>query len=159
MNDKLRGIIRLTKDELGKDPSSILFGQLEDGLLDKGEDNGSAIRPYYDFLRECNGARCGSIDLWSDELLSGIQFRVTDMPGGADKWLCIGQILYEPVVMNKADGMVYRFYQGAETEGPADCFGILDEFLIEYVFGTRYADIIPNADDEEWYQLIKKLKE
>lgn len=157
MNDKLKWIIKTVKSELSKEPSAIIIGKLGDSSKNEVLNDDLNLQPYYEFLRECNGARCGSIDLWSAEILLKNQYRVTEIPGGEDNWICIGQILYEPTVINKMDGKVYRFYQGHETDMPADCFGIFDEFLMRYVFGENYAEIIPDADEEEWYQFLKKI--
>ena len=157
MNDKLKGIIKLIKTELEKEPAAIIIGNLADGIQSKVFSDDLNIGEYYEFLRECNGARCGAIDLWSFEELLKNQYRVSEIPGGKDNWVCIGQILYEPTVINKADGNVYRFYQGHETNISADCFGNFDEFFMRYVFGDKYAKIIPDADEEEWYQFLKKI--
>ena len=157
MNDKLKCIIQTIKLELSKEPLAIVIGKLGNGSRNEVLNGNLVIQPYYEFLRECNGARCGSIDLWSSEMLLKNQYRVTEIPGGEHNWICIGQILYEPTVINKMDGKVYRFYQGHETDMAADCFGIIDEFLMRYVFGNKYAEIIPDADDEEWYQFLKRI--
>lgn len=157
MNDKLKETIQLVKLELRRDPSSIIIGKLGDGIRDIIANDNPNIQEYYEFLGECNGARCGSIDFWSVEMFLKNQYRISEIPGGEDNWLCIGQILYEPVVISKVDGKVYRFYQGHETDIAADCFGSFDEFLMGYVFGCKYAEIIPDADEEEWYQFLKKI--
>ena len=43
-----------------------------------------------------------------------------------------------------------------EIEGK--CFGNLDTFLNDYVFGKKYAEIIPDAEEEEWYIFLNKIK-
>ncbi len=41
---------------------------------------------------------------------------------------------------------------------PSTCgLGPLDTFLEDFVFGPRYAEIVPDADQEEWFQLLVKL--
>lgn len=157
MNGKLKWIIETVKLELRKEPSAIVIGKLGDRNKNEILNDNLKIQSYYEFLREYNGARFGSIDLWSSELLLKNQYRVTEIPGGEDNWTCIGQILYEPTVINKKDGKVYRFYQGHETDMQADCFGVFDEFLLRYVFGEKYAEIIPDAEEEEWYQFLKRI--
>lgn len=112
---------------------------------------------YFNFLQVCNGARCGSIDLWSAELIPKNQYRVTEMEGGKEKWLCIGQVLYEPLVMNLVDEGIYLFYQGFEKDIEAKYLGKLDDFLENYVFGAKYAELIPDVEDEEWYRFLKKI--
>ena len=88
MNDKLKEIIHTVKLELSKDPSFIVIGKLSDGSENLGVTENNNIQQYNDFLRECNGARCGSIDFWSVELLLKNQYRVLDIPGGENEWLC-----------------------------------------------------------------------
>lgn len=157
MNDNLKCIIKTVRSELNKEPSSIIIGKLGNAIINEEINGNFKIQSYYDFLKECNGARCGSIDLWSFEMLLKNQYRVTEIPGCKDTWLCIGQILYEPIVVNKIEGKVYRFYQGHETDISADCLGSFEEFLMMYVFGNKYAEIIPDADKEGWYQFLQKI--
>ena len=102
--------------------------------------------------------RCGSIDIFGADIIQDYQFMVNNIPGGNDKWLYIGQILYEPVVINKIDSKVYRFFRGNEDINTADCLGLFDEFLLNYVFGDKYAEIVPDAEDDEWYRFLKKIK-
>lgn len=157
MNSKLKQIIQTVKSELGKDPSSIIIGKICDGNKNETLNCDPKVQLYYDFLKECDGASCGSIDFWNSEMVLNEQYKVTDMPGGRENWFCIGQILYEPIVLNKTDTKVYRFYQGFEDGIELDCFGDFDDFLLEYVFGDKYAKIIPEAYEDEWYRLLKKL--
>lgn len=156
MNDNLKNIIKIIKLKLREEPNSIFIGKLNDDIKDKVICDMLDIQIYYEFLIECNGAYCGSIDLWNSDMLLKSQYRVKDFPGGKDNWVCIGQILYEPIAINKIDGNVYRFYQGYESDIKPDCFGCFDDFLTMYVFGNKYADILPNAEDEEWYKFLMK---
>ena len=116
------------------------------------------IESYCKFLTICNGARCGLVDLYSFEMLCKSQYRVKEISGGENNWICIGQILYEPIAINKTDKKVYRFYQGHEKDINYDCFGSFDEFLSEYVFGNKYIDIIPSFETDGWNMLIKNIR-
>lgn len=154
MNNELCKKISKARYELSKDVSSVIFGELNDGVVC---DENLRIKPYCDFLNVCNGASCGDIDLWSNEDIGQNQFRVTDLDGGSEKWVCIGQILYEPLVINLDSEEVYLFYQGHEKEIEGKCFGKFDDFLMEYVFGEKYAEIIPDVQDDEWYSFLRRI--
>lgn len=157
MNDKLKNIIETVKKELSKEKKYVCFAKLNEGIEDKRIKDNLNISMFYEFLYECNGARCGEIDLWDINQLLRSRYRVTDIPNGEEMCVCIGQVNYEPIVINKFNGNVYRFYQGHETDIKADCFGSFDEFLSSYVFGDKYVDIVTNAENDEWYKFIKKL--
>ncbi len=157
MNNKLVEIIQTIKVELNENPNGLVIGKIRDGLTTELEICNN-IQSYYDFLKVCDGARCGSIDFFGSDILLKYQFMVETIPGGQDNWFYIGQILYEPVVINKIDSKVYRFYRDNEDDSSGECFGYLDEFLMDYVFGKKYSEIIPDAENDEWYQLLQKLK-
>ena len=157
MSEQLKLIIQSVKTELDKDPNGIIAGKINEGTTIKEKNFDPALQIYYDFLSECNGARFGAIDLFGAEILEKYQFMVSDIPGGDERWFYIGQILYEPLLFNKNDLKLYLFYRETEDVDPTDCFGYLDDFLMNYVFGKKYAEIIPDADNDEWYQLLKKL--
>ena len=158
MTEQLKQIIQTVKSELDKDPNGIIAGKINEGNTSKADNYDPALQIYFDFLNECNGASFGAIDLFETEILEEHQFVINGIPAGEENWFCIGQILYEPLLFNKNDLKVYLFYRDNEDVDPADCLGYLDDFLMNYVFGAKYADIIPDADNDEWYQLVKKLK-
>ncbi len=155
MNNRLKEKIEKVRLELQNESFAIIIGKLNEGI---NCSENIALNSYYKFLNVCNGGRCGAIDLWSDELLFSNQYRVVELVGGEEKWLCIGQILYEPLVMELNTEEVYLFYQGCENEIEGKCFGKLDDFLEDYVFGRKYAKIIPNADEDKWYIFLEKIK-
>ena len=158
MNDKLKIIIQTVKIELSKNPNGLIIGKIRDGNTLKVDNCNANIQSYYDFLDICNGARCGSIDFFGTDMLNDYQFMVSAIPGGEEEWFYVGQILYEPVVINKTNSKVYCIYRDNADDNLGDCYGYFDDFLTDYVFGKKYADIIPDAEDDEWYQLLKKLK-
>lgn len=59
------------------------------------------------------------------------------------------------MVLNKEDGRIYLYFQGNEKEIPAKCFTSFDNFLVNYVFGENYADIIPDVNNDEWYNFLR----
>lgn len=155
MDKKLRETIEKVKSELSKDASSVIIGKVNDGLSPMT--NKITIQPYHDFLEICNGARCGMIDLWSYADIEKNQYRVTELAGGSEKWICIGQILYEPLVLNLEDETISLFYQGCENEIQGQCFGKLDKFLMDYAFEAQYNTLIPDTASDAWYLLRKNL--
>ena len=154
MNDKLKTKIEKVYFELQKETCAPIIAKLNKGT---NKTNKSIPKSYCDFLNVCNGGRFGAIDLWSNELVSNNQYRVTDIVGGNENWFCIGQVLYEPLVVNLDTEDIYLFYQGCENDIEAKCFGNLDSFLSDYVFGKKYAEIIPDAEEEEWYIFLNKI--
>lgn len=154
MDDKLNEIVSNVKYALSKEPLAMIIGKINDG---KSDVENILVKSYCDFLCLCNGARCGSIDLWSDEVIADNQYKVLELDGGVRRWVCIGQVLYEPLVMEKETEEVYLFYQGFENEIDGKKLGKFNTFLYEYVFGERYNELIPDANKEEWYLFMKKM--
>lgn len=156
MNDKLRTKIEKVRFELQKEVCAPIIGKLNEGI---NSTNKLIPKSYRDFLNVCNGGRCGAIDLWSNELILDNQYRVTELVGGNVNWFCVGQVLYEPLVVKLDTEDIYLFYQGCKNEIEGKCFGNLDTFLNNYVFGKKYAEIIPDAEEEEWYIFLNKIKQ
>ncbi|WP_421662224.1 hypothetical protein [Lysinibacillus telephonicus] len=153
MIEDIKSIIENMKKCLKEDPSSIVFGELNDGI---GEINEAAILKlgkYYDFLSLTNGARCGDIDFWSYNDLEKNQYVLSDIQDERESWLSIGQILYEPLLINKFDGIVYEFIV---DDGSMNSFGELEFFLKNYVFGPSYCKVIPNSENDDWFLFLKK---
>ncbi len=150
MNTELKNLLKKIKQELCDDPSSIIYAEIED-VLSEDVDISLYTKLYRDFLQECNGARFGAIDIWGKDDFLQNQYRVMNIAGGNEEWICIGQVLYEPLVINKKDELVYLFYQGQESEITPLCFGSLDDFLLQYALGEKYSEIIPETEDDDWY--------
>ena len=43
------------------------------------------------------------------------------------------------------------------TDTPEECFGSLNNFLMEYALGKKYIDIVPVDNDDEWTNLLREL--
>lgn len=155
MTKKLNQIIEKVRYELSKNPSLITAGKINNGIYKDGKD--LPIKPYREFLDVCDGARCGIVDLWSNENIKKNQYRVMNIDGGNEKWVCIGQILYEPLVFNLQDEKIYLFYQGYENEIKEKCFGNFDDFLLNYVFGEKYKELIFDMVNDEWYMFLTDI--
>lgn len=154
MNEEITKIIDCLKEGLKEDPSTIVFGKLNDGIMGVHEEAESLqLGKYYDLLKVTNGARCGDIDLWSYSELERNQYVLSDMQDDKESWLAIGQILYEPFIMNKFDGTVYRLDEDGTTMND---FGELDFFMQNVVFGSGYCKVIPDSEQDDWYLFLKK---
>lgn len=155
MSDNIRCIIRNVREKLQDELNAIFIGTIKEGNPNPLPNE--KVKDCIDFLKESNGASFGQIDLFPLNELDRNQFYVETLQGKKEHWICIGLVLYEPIVLNKINGQVYRFYRDIETEIPEECFGEFNNFLTNYVFGKKYAEIIPSAEDEEWYQFLKKV--
>ncbi|WP_128102961.1 hypothetical protein [Paenibacillus sp. DCT19] len=156
MNLQLKRIIDQVKEALAQDHDSIIYGQLNSGIRYIPSD-GSHLRQYYDFLGRSNGARCGVIDLWSYEELNKNQYRMTSWMNDVSDWLEVGQILYEPVVINRSSGLLYILKDEEELEEDKN-MGEWDNFLFNYVFGEKYRSVAPVVDADDWWLLLKRLQ-
>lgn len=153
MNEETKKIIDCLKEGLQEDPSTIVFGKLNDGITGIHEADSLQIGKYYDLLKITNGARCGDIDLWSYSELESHQYVLSDIQDDKESWLAIGQILYEPLIMNRFDGNVYKLDEDGTT---MNGFGELDFFLKNAVFGSGYCRVIPDSEQDDWYLFLKK---
>jgi len=157
MNTKLVQTLRLVKHELDKTPASIIFAQLTPGI--KIEDTGmEKLGVYSQFLEITNGARFGSIDFWSYDGLKKNQFILQERQNSKDSLISIGQILYEPLILNIVDQSVYTFKQDDDSAIPMTFIGDFDYFLTAYVFGERYQEMIPDYDNDQWILFLKSIK-
>ncbi|WP_145045803.1 hypothetical protein [Paenibacillus xylanexedens] len=155
MNSQLKRTIDQVKEVLMQDHDSIVYGQLHSGLGYTLPSDFPHLRQYYDFLGISNGARCGVIDLWSYEELKKNQYRMTSWVNDVSDWLEVGQILYEPLVINRKSGLLYVLKEEEyikEEENIGEC----DDFLFNYVFGDKYYSIAEGVDD--WWLLLKRLQ-
>ena len=158
MNTILLQTFNLVKNELDKNPASIVFAQLKPGIKIDEEEAIEKIGAYSEFLEVTDGARFGGIDFWNYDVLTRNQFMLHERQNSKDSLLSIGQILYEPLVLDIADQSVYTFKQDDDSAIPMTFIGGFDDFLSQYVFGEKYQEIIPDYDSDEWILFLKKLK-
>lgn len=93
----MKNTILRVKRELEKNPRNIIFGKINEGnslISEQGV--------YFDFLRIADGLRAGVIDLWGYKDLVRNQYLVQDK----EKWICIGQIDYIPLMLKKESNEV-----------------------------------------------------
>jgi hypothetical protein len=157
MNTQLLQTIALVKKELDKNPASIIFAQLKSGIK-IGDAEIEKIGVYSEFLEITNGARFGAIELWSYDDPKRNQFVLYDRQNSNESVISIGQILYEPLILDISDQSVYTFKQDDDSDIPMTFIGDFDYFLSNYVFGERYGEIIPDYDSDEWILFLKNIK-
>lgn len=146
MNTVLRTRIEQLRKVLENDPASIVAGEIRPPC----SNSRTGILLWDQFLTEANGGRFGSIDLWSTDELGKNQFYTSQMPGGSNVWLVVGQILYEPLAVCRVTNDTVVYPQNGEAQN----LGGIDHFLSHYAFGEGYSKIIPNGEQDEWWQIL-----
>ena len=148
----LETIIIHYRNRLASLPDAILIGEIPEGAESISPEVLQLIAPVHSaFLKLCNGGAFGDIILWSAEELLENQYRV---PAEQPSWYEIGQLLYEPLFLDKhtqcvifpAD--VYEGIEGIEVD--------FDTFVKEYIFGSKYKEKIIGYDNEndDWSSFL-----
>lgn len=148
MNERLRLRLEAARERLRSDPEGPIAGDLPPGYHGSLE----GFHPAYaDFLRVCDGGRFGEIDLWAGDELGGNQYLVSSIPGGASRWLVIGQVLYQPLALERSTSQLTLF----DTEGlEARALGDLDKFLEGLLSAQGYLAVTQAEEPDEWSRLL-----
>ena len=96
------------------------------------------------FLKLCNGGSFGDIILWSTEELLDNQYRV---PAEEPSWYEIGQLLYEPLFLDRHTQQV--IFPADSYEGIEEINIDFDTFVKEYIFGNKYKEKVIGYDNAE----------
>ena len=141
----LETIIAHYRNRLVSLPDAILIGEIPEGAESISPDVLQYITPVHSaFLKLCNGGSFGDIILWSVEELLENQYSV---PSEQPSWYEIGQLLYEPLFLDKHSQCVifptdvYEGIEGIEVD--------FDTFVREYIFGSKYKEKIIGYDNED----------
>ena len=141
----LETIIAHYRNRLASLPDAILIGEIPEGAESIPPEVLQYITPVHSaFLKFCNGGSFGDIILWSAEELLENQYRV---PAEQPSWYEIGQLLYEPIFLDKHTQCVifptdvYEGIEGIEVD--------FDTFVREYIFGSKYKEKIIGYDNED----------
>ncbi len=145
--------IEAVRAELNSLPIGITIGDLPEGtqsdsvLLDKSP-------VYRDFIRSTDGARMGVVDFYFLSDLPKHQTAAAVLPGGTQRWLCVGHVLYDPLLLELASGLVYLMDSDV---GPTSLrvVGTFDDFLLS-LFDRRYPQTT-GVDPDRWYTLLQRL--
>ena len=147
MDSKTQALIAKVSNTLDADPASIVAGELRTGVSNPS----SGVAEWDSFLSDVNGGRFGSFDIWSVEELQMNQVFASAMPGGEDHWLVIGQMIYEPIGVNRKSGEIVCFPEGREVIELGD----VRSFVADFLLGNSYAKVIPNSEQDEWWQVLR----
>ena len=143
----LETIITHYRNRLAASPDAILIGEIPEGAKNISPELLQLIAPMHnDFLKLCNGGSFGDIILWSTEELLDNQYRV---PADQTSWYEIGQLLYEPLFLDKHTQHV--IFSADSYDGIEKIDVDFDTFVKEYIFGSKYKEKIigyDNADDD-----------
>ncbi|MBB1542684.1 MAG: hypothetical protein HG457_007320 [Flavobacteriaceae bacterium] len=141
----LETIITHYRNRLASLPNAILIGEIPKGAESIPPEVLQLIAPVHSaFLKLCNGGSFGDIILWSVEELLENQYSV---PSEQPSWYEIGQLLYEPLFLDKHSQCVifptdvYEGIEGIEVD--------FDTFVREYIFGSKYKEKIIGYDNED----------
>ncbi|ANF95592.1 hypothetical protein [Paenibacillus bovis] len=152
--ERLEEILKKIKNELLTSENNIIIGKMNNGV-ELNVASMMEVDTYSIFLEKSDGARFGSIDLWSYSELKENQFRVSELEGRHEKWIKIGQILYEPLLLCKENNSVYLF--NTDTEQLYCISSDLCFFFENCVFGAGYIALVSDYHNDDWYKFLKKL--
>ncbi len=155
MNANLQRRIALIRTALEDDPNGITIGDLPKGLMTTPIEL-AELPCYCAFLRETHGARFGGVDFWTIEELGRNQYVLDELPEGNLRWLCVGQVLYRPLLLDKQSEVVRLLDLENEEDGLGRTFGHLDDFLSSLV-GRGYKSALEVRHDD-WVDLLDKLE-
>ena len=152
----LQALITYYRNCLVALPDAILIGEILEGARSIPQEVLDWGSPAYStFLRLCNGGSFGDIILWSVEELLDNQYRV---PSEQPSWCEIGQLLYEPLFLDKDTQHV--LFPADSYEGIEEIDVDFDTFVREYIFGHKYKEKIIGYDnaDDDWSGFLKESK-
>ena len=125
--------------------NAILIGKIPEGAENIPPEVLQLIAPAHcAFLKFCNGGSFGDIILWSTEELLDNQYRV---PANQSSWYEIGQLLYEPLFLDKDTQHV--IFPADSYEGIEEIDVDFNTFVSEYIFGSKYKEKIIGYDNAE----------
>jgi len=141
----LETIITHYRNRLVALPDAILIGEIPKGAENISPEVLQLIAPAHcAFLKLCNGGSFGDIILWSVEELLDNQYRV---PANQSSWYEIGQLLYEPLFLDKHTQHVIFSADSYDSIEEIDVD--FDTFVKEYIFGNKYKEKIIGYDNAE----------
>ena len=144
----LQTIITHYRNRLVALPDAILIGEIPEGAENIPPEVLQLIAPAHcAFLKLCNGGSFGDIILWSTEELLDNQYRV---PANQSSWYEIGQLLYEPLFLDKHTQ--HAIFPADSYEGIEEIDVDFNTFISEYIFGNKYKEKIIGYDNaqDDW---------
>jgi hypothetical protein len=115
-------------------------------------------RPYQEFLREADGLACGVVLLYESDDILKHQAPAKTLPGGRQRWFCIGSAGENPLFLEARMNAV--FCMNPEEEMDSDgSLGDLDYFLLNNVFGKGYEEFVEDSCGDRWLEFLEQTKE
>ena len=145
----IQDLITHYRNQLNALEDGILIGEIADGAKNFDTQVETLLtQEHKDFLKICDGGFFGDVVLWSSTEILENQYRVSD--DVKDTMYEIGQILYEPIFMNKITKNVY--FDASAYQDMADINVSFMKFVQEYIFGDKYrTHILGSKDkDDDW---------
>lgn len=151
INDELRETIKQLRSSLQALDDGPRIGEIRLGCKDAR----CEVSSWREVLAECDGGRFGAIDLWSAEELPSYQQTMLPVENSSN-FLIVGQILYEPIAIERGTEILHWLPVGSQ----AVALGTGAHFLSYYVFGAGYRELIPDVEQERWWQFLspKRVK-
>lgn len=147
----MKNLILHYKNRLEALEDGILIGEIPDGATRfSAEADKLLTEEHKNFLKICDGGCFGDVVLWSSTEILDSQERTTD-----SEMYEIGQILYEPVFMNKNTGSVH--FNAEKYRDIQDINVSFTQFVQEYIFGDKYQTHIIGfqENDDNWSAFLK----
>ncbi|ATA89163.1 hypothetical protein CGC58_05165 [Capnocytophaga stomatis] len=151
----IQDLISHYRNKLNALEDAILIGEIPEGATKFNPEIENLITDEHkNFLKICNGGFFGDIVLWGTSDILESQYRVPE--NAKNTMYEIGQILYEPVFMDKTTGNVHF-----NAEKYRDMLKIdvsFKEFVEDYAFGDKYRTHILHFQDEDddWSSFLKE---
>lgn len=115
---------------------------------------------YAAFLRLADGAECGpggEVRLWPARDVRANRWMADSLPGGPRRWCVIGDVLQNPICMDRATGQVWWFadpdivwHTDTDLATFAEAAGDLAAFLDHMVLGAGYTAQFAAGPDDPW---------
>lgn len=143
---ELMFLIEKTKKIIANDVDDIVFCKINECIQSQNIDN--INEEHQKILRIFNGGRFGIIDIWDIDFLNKNQYRTPDNSALYE----VGQILYEPIFINKINGKVVITI---DNELIFTNFNFC-EFVFYYIFGEGYFTLVENKYSDLWLNFINE---
>jgi SUKH-4 immunity protein len=134
-----------------------------DPPVDPHEDLADVPPDYAAFLRITDGVACGAsgeVRLSPLRQVRSLSFLASELPGGAERWCAIGDVLQNPVFMERTTGEIWWFsnldivwYTDPTLESFAKAADSLAAFIDHMVLGSGYAEHVSSGPDD-WVKAV-----
>lgn len=148
MNEELKNRLETLRKALSADPMGPIIGAIPPG------NPGAATRSSHwnAFLNLSDGARFGSVDLFAERNLDANQFRLNELGAKASHHLIVGQVLYQPLLLDTELNELSLLDDSANIIR----LGPTDEVITTFFLGRRYVELSPVFAEDEWWDFIQQ---